>query len=70
MSVIRPVPTQWTTYYLAYSRLLNLRHTLENVVKDDAARAPVDCHIIQPQHEHSTLEKASRMVEIIKDNQF
>ena len=32
MGVIRPVPTRWTAFYLAYQRLLELRKTLEFLI--------------------------------------
>ncbi|KAF4622376.1 hypothetical protein D9613_009287 [Agrocybe pediades] len=70
LSVIRPVPTRWTAYYLAYNRLLLLRKPLENIVEDDESRPPRERHVIQPSHDTSTREKATRMVSIIKNETF
>lgn len=69
MSVIRPVPTQWTAYYLAYSRLLVLKLSIINVFEDDARKPPVERLVIQPAHDRSTREKAQRMVKLA-NNQF
>lgn len=46
LSVIRPVPTRWTAFYLAYRRLLDLRVALEAVISADALLDPKDQHIV------------------------
>ena len=72
LSVIRPVPTRWTAYYLAYRRLLDLRPTLELIVISDANKQPADRQIIPADRsaDRSTREKAEKMVAIIKSGVF
>lgn len=70
LSVIRPVPTRWTAYYLAYRRLLDLRSTLELIVIADANKQPADRQVIQPSADRASREKAAKMVEIIKSELF
>jgi hypothetical protein len=38
ITIIRPVPTRWTSHYLAYSRLLSLKLTLTVVIEIDKAK--------------------------------
>lgn len=70
LSVIRPVPTRWTAYYLAYRRLLDLRTTLEFIVVDDANKQLSERQVIPATQDRAAREKASRMVEIIKSPLF
>ncbi|KAI9457355.1 ribonuclease H-like domain-containing protein [Lactarius psammicola] len=69
LSVIWPVPTRWTAYYLAYRRLLDLRSTLEFIIADDAQKAPEEQQII-PLRDRAAREKAQKMVAIIKNPSF
>ncbi|PPQ94510.1 hypothetical protein CVT25_014164 [Psilocybe cyanescens] len=70
LSVICPVPTHWTAFYLAYTRLLKLQRPIDNVIEDDACKPVQDQQVIQPAHGRSTHEKAVKMVEILKDQSF
>jgi hypothetical protein len=69
LSVIQPVPTRWTAFYLAYRRLLDLRSTLEFIIADDAQKAPEEQQVI-PLKDRAAQEKAQRMVSIIKNPLF
>jgi hypothetical protein len=46
LSVIRPVLTRWTAFYLAYTRLLKLQRPIDNVIEDDAHKAEQDRQVI------------------------
>ncbi|KAJ3497528.1 hypothetical protein NLJ89_g10338 [Agrocybe chaxingu] len=69
VSVIRPVATRWTAFYLAYRRLLDLRSALEFIVAADELRASED-RIVVPQNDRSAREKAKKMVKLIRDPIF
>ncbi len=70
LSVIRPVPTRWTAYYLAYRRLLDLRTTLNLIVAEDASKNPADRQVIPAQGERAAREKAAKMVDLINSATF
>jgi len=68
VSVIRPVPTRWTAYFLAYRRLLELRVILELIVAEDAAKALEHRQVIIGDRDAQST--ARKMVECIKDGFF
>ncbi|KAF5319230.1 hypothetical protein D9619_008286 [Psilocybe cf. subviscida] len=70
LSVIRPVPTRWTAFYLAYDRLIKLRSVLVWIIENDADKPVAERQIIQPAHERSAREKAARMIDIINHHEF
>lgn len=70
LSVIRPVPTRWTAYYLAYRRLLDLKTTLELIIAEDASKDPVDRQVIPEQGDRAAREKAVKMVDLIRRADF
>lgn len=69
LSVIRPVPTRWTAYYLAYRHLLDLRETLELIIVLDAQKAPQDRQVV-PEKDRQAREKAQKMVVLAKNPVF
>ncbi|KAH9161728.1 hypothetical protein EDB89DRAFT_1861468, partial [Lactarius sanguifluus] len=63
------VPTRWTAYYLAYRHLLDLQNTLEFIIINNTQKSPEEQQIV-PLRDHSALEKAQKMVAIIKNPLF
>lgn len=70
LSVIQPVPTRWTAFYLAYRRLLDLRQTLEFIISEDALREPEKRMIIPSSGDARTRLKAEAMVAVVRDASF
>ncbi|KAJ6612743.1 hypothetical protein B0H10DRAFT_1807010, partial [Mycena sp. CBHHK59/15] len=66
MSVIRAVLTRWTTHYLAYQRLLELRPALESIVITDSMHPKLD--LIKG--DTKAKAKAKRMMALIKNVSF
>lgn len=69
-SIIRPVPTRWTAYYLAYNRLLDLKTTLELVVTEDAMHTDDQKLLIPISGDSKAHKKAREMVGLLKEDLF
>ena len=67
-SIIRPVPTRWTAFYLAYKRLLDLRKVLKIVVQTDDMKLPQDRIWVQGDKEAKI--KARQMAAEVLDSTF
>jgi hypothetical protein len=68
LSVIRPVPTRWTAYYLAYSRLLTLQKTIQLVAKEDDDKDDKDRQMRTGTG--ASKRKADSMMDIIENPLF
>lgn len=68
LSVIRAVLTRWTSHYLAYRRLYELRHALQGLADTDSRR-PEDERVVIFGDANSK-RKARLMVGIIQDPSF
>lgn len=64
LSVIRAVLTRWTAHYLAFRRLLDLRITLDILVKQERERGN-DAKIVTG--DAASRRKAKEMIELIDD---
>jgi len=64
LSVIRAVLTCWTAHYLAFRRLLDLRITLDILVKQERERGN-DAKIVTG--DAASRRKAKEMIELIDD---
>ncbi|KAF8173673.1 hypothetical protein BJ912DRAFT_1065043 [Pholiota molesta] len=62
LSVIRPVVTRWTAFYLAYTRLLELRWVLDLLIRNNSDRL-----LVGPT---ATRRKGEEMISIFQDNTF
>ncbi|KAI0069449.1 hypothetical protein K474DRAFT_1182193 [Panus rudis PR-1116 ss-1] len=68
LSVIRAVLTRWIAHYLAYTRLLELRPSLQHMVDDDDYRGT--SQLVDPKLKRTAKAKAQQMVNLIRDNLF
>jgi hypothetical protein len=68
LSIIRPVPTRWTAFCLAYKRLLRLRNVLELVMQEELLKNEADRLIVQGKRD--TKQKAIDMIAVIQDPTF
>ncbi|KAG1726294.1 ribonuclease H-like domain-containing protein [Suillus lakei] len=64
LGVIRAVLTRWTAHYLAFRRLLDLRATLDILVRQERERGN-DARIVTG--DAASRQKARRMLELIED---
>ncbi|KAG1842536.1 hypothetical protein DFJ58DRAFT_665875, partial [Suillus subalutaceus] len=65
LGVIRAVLTRWTAHYLAFRRLLDLRTTLEILVKQERDRDTGDAKIVTG--DAASRRKAKQMLELIEE---
>ncbi|KZT31206.1 hypothetical protein SISSUDRAFT_970170, partial [Sistotremastrum suecicum HHB10207 ss-3] len=68
LGVIRPVPTRWTAFHLAYKRLLTLRKLLINIINADSLKHRDERQVIQGTA--AGKKKAREMVALMKDATF
>jgi hypothetical protein len=69
LAVIRAVLTRWTSHYMAYRRLLDLRLALDAVVANDALQSRDEDKTVVT-GDAKAKRKALQMVKIIKDPLF
>lgn len=67
LSIIRAVLTRWTSHYLAYRRLLQLRTSVETMLEEDASSVN-ESQIITGTS--AAQDKAREMVACLKDDMF
>ncbi|KAF9037773.1 ribonuclease H-like domain-containing protein [Panaeolus papilionaceus] len=68
LSVIWPVPTRWTAFFLAYRRLLELRPTLLDIFQDQRNDNPEIAALIP--RDRAGREKAEAMIKLMDDALF
>lgn len=68
LTVIRAVLTRWTSHYLAYTRLLELRWVLETLVRNDENAPPGQRRLTAGNS--AARNKAHEMIVHIKDPFF
>ncbi|KAF9041598.1 ribonuclease H-like domain-containing protein [Panaeolus papilionaceus] len=68
LSVIRPVPTRWTAFFLAYRCLLELRPTLLDIFQDQRNDNPEIAALIP--RDRAGREKAEAMIKLMDDALF
>lgn len=66
LTVIRPVLTRWTSHFLAYRRLLELRRSIETIIEEDEDR--LDSQLITGTA--SAKHKAREIMQYLKDDAF
>jgi hypothetical protein len=67
-SVLRAVLTRWTSHYLAFQRLIELRDGLMAIVYEDRARSADQKRIVIG--DKKTREKSEAMINVIVDSAF
>ena len=67
-SVLRAVLTRWTSHYMAFHRLLELRTTIQGIMYEELAKRPEKQMILVGDKKART--RSTQMIAIIQDSLF